>query len=79
MPQLLCRDRYGRALGVCFQGDIDLNDWMVRQGYALAYRRYSTAYVEAENEARTVRRGLWLSEFTAPWIWREHHRERRKR
>ena len=29
-------DRYKRYIGVCFLGDIDLNKWMVRNGYAVA-------------------------------------------
>ena len=40
------RDRYNRALSTCYTTDgTDLNAWLVRQGYALAYRRYSTKYV----------------------------------
>ena len=40
------RDRYGRALGVCSLGGEDLNAWLVSEGHALAYRRYSLKYVE---------------------------------
>ena len=29
-------DRYKRYIGVCFLGNIDLNKWMVRNGYAVA-------------------------------------------
>ena len=35
------RDRYGRLIAVCFAGPHDLNAKMVRQGWALAYRKYS--------------------------------------
>jgi hypothetical protein len=34
-------DRYGRMVAVCSAGGEDLGRWMVRQGWALAYRRYS--------------------------------------
>ena len=37
------RDRYRRLIGVCFVGQQNLNASMVRQGWALAYRKYSTA------------------------------------
>jgi hypothetical protein len=33
---------------VCRAGGEDLNAWLVSQGWALAYRHYSTAYVEEE-------------------------------
>lgn len=32
---------------------------MVEQGHAIAFRRYSLAYVAAEERARKARRGLW--------------------
>lgn len=63
-------DRYGRYVGVCFQKGEDLNDWMVRNGWALAYRRYGMDYVRAEKEARAAAIGIWASEFIAPWDWR---------
>ena len=68
------RDRYGRFLGVCYLNELDLNDWMVQNGYALAYRRYSRRYVSAEQEARENSRGLWAGEFVAPWSWRKGER-----
>ena len=32
-------DRYKRYIGVCFVEAINLNQWMVRNGHAVAYRR----------------------------------------
>lgn len=64
-------DRYGRIVAICDVGGDDLGGWMVRQGWALAYRHYSKAYIAAEDEARVKRRGLWVSEFQAPWDWRK--------
>lgn len=63
-------DRYGRIVAVCRLGGEDLNGWLVRNGYAVAYRRYSLDYVAAEDKARSERRGLWAGEFTLPWLWR---------
>ena len=68
------RDRYGRFLGICYLNGIDLNGWMVRNGHALAYRKYSRRYVSAEQEARENSRGLWTGEFVAPWSWRKGER-----
>ena len=64
------RDRYGRSVAVCRVAGEDLNAWMVRQGWALAYRRYSRAYVGAEGTARAAKRGIWRGQFVAPWEWR---------
>jgi endonuclease YncB( thermonuclease family) len=68
------RDRYGRLLAVCFKGAEDINRWMVSQGWAVAYRRYSLAYAEAETEARANRRGIWAGSFEMPWDWRRRTR-----
>lgn len=68
------RDRYGRFLGICYLNELDLNGWMVRNGYALAYTRYSRRYASAEQEARENSRGLWDGEFVAPWRWRRGER-----
>ena len=64
------RDDYGRSVAVCRRGGADLNRWMVAQGWALAYRRYSQDYVSAERTAKSSRRGMWRGEFVPPWEWR---------
>ena len=63
-------DRYGRLIGICFRGETDLNAWMVRDGHAMAYRRYSGDYVGHEDAARARRVGIWQGRFVAPWDWR---------
>lgn len=71
---VLCKangyDRYGRTLAVCEAGGEDLNAWLVREGLALAYVKYSRQYVGEENGAREHQRGLWAGAFIAPWDWR---------
>ena len=51
------KDRYGRYLGTCFKKKINLNKWLVRSGYAVAYLRYSKAYLKDENYAKKKRFG----------------------
>lgn len=63
-------DRYGRIVAVCRLGGGDLNAWLVAEGWALAYRRYSSAYVGEEASAKAARRGIWRGDFVAPWDWR---------
>jgi endonuclease YncB( thermonuclease family) len=38
----------------------------VSAGWALAYGRYSTHYVDAENEAHKAKRGMWRGTFVKP-------------
>lgn len=68
------RDRYGRIVAVCTAAGQDLNAWMVAEGWALAYRRYSRAYVAAERRARAAKRGVWRGQIVAPWDWRRGKR-----
>lgn len=63
-------DRYGRNVAKCSVRGADLSAWLVEQGYAVAYLRYSTDYVAAEERARAARRGLWADHFIAPWDYR---------
>ena len=64
-------DRYKRYIGVCFAGKINLNKWMVRSGYAVAYRRYSKDYIKDENYAKRNKLGLWSGSFIDPEKWRK--------
>ena len=66
-------DRYGRIVGRCLVGDLDINEWLVAQGLALAYRHYSRDYVAAEDQARSAGRGMWAGSFEPPWEWRRRH------
>ncbi len=43
---------------------------MVRQGLALAYRRYSMDHFDEEADAQAARRGIWAGEFVKPREWR---------
>ena len=69
-------DRYGRIVAVCFKESEDLNRWMVGNGWAVAYRRYSVDYVTDEDTARQKRINIWSGDFDMPWDWRARHRNR---
>ncbi len=70
----LGRDRYERIIGRCTVAGEDMGAWMVSEGLALAYRRYSLDYVDEEADAQAARRGLWAGEFMKPWEWRRGNR-----
>ncbi|BCH32331.1 nuclease [Mesorhizobium sp. L-8-10] len=63
------RDRYGRLLGQCSAGAVDLNKEQVAAGWAIAYG----GYLDEEDAARAGRLGLWAGEFDRPRDWRETH------
>jgi endonuclease YncB( thermonuclease family) len=67
-------DRYGRVVAVCSQSGEDLNAWLVRQGYGVAYRKYSLDYVHQEEAAQKERIGMWSGRFVMPWLWRRGER-----
>ncbi len=67
-------DRRGRVLAVCRVGRLILNEWMVKMGWAIAFRRHSTDYVKDENAAKVARKGLWRGQFVPPWEWRRGKR-----
>lgn len=66
-------DRYGRMVGVCelLATGTSLNAYMVRSGWALAYRQYSGDYVVDEQAAREKKIGLWQGRFVPPWDHRK--------
>ena len=46
-------DRYGRSVAKCLSASgEDLNAYMVKSGYAVAYARYSKDYVALERQAQ---------------------------
>jgi len=65
------KDRYNRFIGVCFVEQEDLNKWMVRNGYAIAYRRYSKDYILDEEFAKINKLGMWFGTFSKPEKWRK--------
>ena len=44
---------------------------MVRNGWAIAYRRYSKDYVDDENYAKENKLGIWNGQFIEPYKWRK--------
>ena len=82
-------DRYGRTLGQVFvdvesagattdvQAEIDVNQFLVAQGLAWHYKRYSDdkQLAQAEKASRREKRGLWAdAKPVPPWEWRDRQR-----
>ena len=65
------RDRYGRTLGDCTAGGVDLNRAQVEAGWAVAYGDFEGL----EGTARAAKLGIWAGDFVSPQEWRATHGE----
>mgnify|MGYP001472645986 CR=1 FL=1 len=68
-------DKYKRIVAVCYYNNQNLNKLMVRNGWAIAYRRYSKDYIDDENYARENKLGIWEGKFVKPSKWRKENRK----
>ena len=64
------KDQYKRILAECFVNNQSLSKYLVREGYAFAYRKYSTKYVQDEDYAKKNKKGMWAMTFEYPWDYR---------
>ena len=67
-------DRYGRAVASCRIAGADMGAELVSRGLAVAYERYSDAYVAAEEEARRRGAGLFAGRVEDPALFRARQR-----
>ena len=65
------KDVYKRILAECFVNGKSLSRFLVRNGYAFAYRKYSRKFIEDERFARANKLGLWSMKFEYPWKFRK--------
>ncbi len=64
-------DQYGRTLAECFVGKESLSSYLVREGYAFAYRKYSDKFIPDEAYAQSKGNGMWSMNFMFPWDFRK--------
>ncbi|EAK0822815.1 nuclease [Campylobacter lari] len=68
-------DKYGRILAIVYLNDKDINQVMVKNGFAWAYEHYSDLYVNEQNYAKENKKGLWVDENPIePYKWRKQIR-----
>jgi len=68
------KDYFGRFLGVCYKNKTNINQWLVENGHAVAYIKYSKNYVKFEETAKENKVGLWSGKFLMPWEWRKKNK-----
>lgn len=65
------QDTKGNMIGTCSYGPYDLGAALVNAGWAVAYTKYTDAYLPYEYQAQRNRRGLWQGQFYKPWDWQK--------
>ena len=64
------KDIYKRNIGTCYIKNQDINKWLVKNGLAIAYKKYSKKYVLDEKYAKENKLGIWIGSFIEPEKWR---------
>ncbi len=65
------KDFYKRTLAECFINGESLSAFLVRNGYAFAYRKYSDKFIKEEEFAKANKFGMWAMKFQYPWDFRK--------
>ena len=65
------KDAYKSTLAECFINGESLSVFLVRSGYAFAYRKYSKKFIKEEEFAKENKLGMWSMEFEYPWDFRK--------
>ena len=65
------KDYYNRTLAECIVNGESLSGYLVRSGYAFAYRKYSKKFIKDEEFAKENKLGIWSLEFEYPWDFRK--------
>ena len=69
------KDQYSRLIGECFLKNERLSVFMVKNGYAFDYPKYSNGkFRKHQIYAKKLSLGLWKMQFEYPWIWRKKNR-----
>ncbi len=69
------KDQYSRLIGECFIKNLSLSVFMVKNGYAFDYPKYSNGkFRKFQTYAKNLSLGLWQMQFEYPWIWRKKNR-----
>ena len=65
------KDVYKRTIAECFINGESLSKFLVGNGYAFAYRKYSRKFIKDERFAKKNKLGLWSMKFIFPWEFRK--------
>tara|TARA_Y100000590_G_scaffold252236_1_gene283213 strand:+ start:882 stop:1370 length:489 start_codon:yes stop_codon:yes gene_type:complete len=69
--KIIDKDRYNRLIGICFVNYKNINQYIVKNGWAIAYRYYSNDYIKEEEIAKKNQSGVWKGKFEEPYLFRK--------
>jgi micrococcal nuclease len=68
------RDKHRRTLGTVFDGDLNVNQELVKEGWCWWFRKFvpkDQALKQLEQEAKKAKKGLWTDPNPVPpWLYR---------
>ncbi len=67
-------DYFERLIGECYKRKMNLNAWLVSNGHAVAFRKYSKKYVSHETLAKQEKKGMWQGKFEMPSDYRKSNK-----
>jgi endonuclease YncB( thermonuclease family) len=73
------KDRYGRVVGIAYNGTTNVNEALLKSGMVWHYTDYdkNPNWAALQTEARKQKNGLWSqSNPTPPWLWRKAKRKK---
>ena len=77
MKRLKCiregKDIYNRDFGRMLCKWESLSSFLVKSGYAFAYRKYSKKFIKDEEFAKENMLGIWSMKFQYPWEFRKRN------
>ena len=68
------KDQYKRYIAECYVINKNINQWLVQNGWAIAYRYYSKKFVDDEKIARINKLGIWQGNFIEPYLYRKKNK-----
>ena len=64
-------DQYGRTVASCSVGTTDLAEWLVGNGLAIDWPKYSKGKFDPiQRKAEHDGRGIWTGSYVEPWLYR---------
>jgi len=82
--EIMAIDQYKRSVGIVWLNGKNINQEMVAKGWAWAYRQYldrphASEYIQAEEQARDKRLGLWQQNNPEPpWEFRKRLKKEKR-
>ncbi len=80
-PNFYCtnkgNDIYGRELSVCYANGKNVNEEIIKAGWAIAYRADSSYILKLQEEAKAKKLGIHQGKFISPELYRQLNKRKK--